>query len=144
MAFEKYKTDDLEFIIAHLPDLQRELEKRRNKEFVGCFFKEGDTLYCTNHDGDKFFIKVKEISVPYNNVTYDEIVIRNEGYFDNFEDEWDDYNRDWSEYKKLDDTSIFAELKNMIEAHDNAILKIQNTTFNNLKNLAIEHLKIKL
>ena len=133
MAFEKYKTDEIEFIIAHLPDLQRELEKRKNKEFVGCFFKEGDTLYCTNHDGDKFFIKVKEISVPYNNVTYDEIVIRNEGYFDNFEDEWDDYNRDWSEYKKLDDTSIFDKLNNAIKKYNDGVKNLENATFDNLK-----------
>ena len=133
MAFEKYKTDEIEFIIAHLPDLQRELEKRKNKEFVGCFFKEGDTLYCTNHDGDKFFIKVKEISVPYNNVTYDEIVIRNEGYFDNFEDEWDDYNLDWSEYKKLDDTSIFDKLNNAIKKYNDGVKNLENATFDNLK-----------
>ena len=133
MAFEKYKTDDLEFIIAHLPDLQRELEKRRNKEFVGCFFEEGDTLYCTNHDGDKFFIKVKEISVPYNNVTYDEIVIRNEGYFDNFEDEWDDYNRDWSEYKKLEDASIFDKLNNAIKKYNDGVKNLEDATLDNLK-----------
>lgn len=144
MEFTKYTTEDLEIITANFSKLQEELKRRKCKEYVKCFFEEGDVLYCTNKDGDEYFIKVKEISERYNNVIYDEIVISNEGSFDYFDDEWDDYNRDWSEYKKLDDTSIFAELKNMIEEHNNTILKTNNMTFNNLKNLAIEHLKIKI
>ena len=60
MNFNKYTTQELEFIISNFGDLKRELEKRYIKESDDFIFTPGDVIY-SKHGNDNSLLKIKKI-----------------------------------------------------------------------------------
>lgn len=134
MGFNKYTTQELKFIISNFGDLKRELEKRNIKESNDFVFKCGDVIY-TKWDNNKLLLKIKEIDKRNNNVIADEIVIRNGGSFDFYNDEWYDIdNTEWHEYTKIEDSEIFENLLKIIDKYNDDLQQLSDNTYLKLKN----------
>ena len=134
MNFAKYTTQELEFIISNFGDLKRELEKRHIKELDKFPFKTGDVIH-SKSDNNNYLIKIKEIDKRNNNIFADEIVIRNDGSFDAYADEWYDIDTtEWHEYVKIEDSEIFENLLKIIDKYDNDIQQLNDDTHLKLKN----------
>ena len=134
MSFNKYTTQELEFIISNFGDLKRELEKRNIKESDDFIFKTGDVILL-NTGCDNFLLKIKEIDKRFNKVVVDEIVIRDDGLFDCYVDEWYDIdNTEWYEYVKIEDSEIFENLLKIIDKYNNDLQQLSDDTYLRLKN----------
>lgn len=134
MNFNKYTTQELEFIISNFGDLKRELEKRNIKESDDFPFKVGDVIH-TKHDDDNFLLKIKKINKGGNYVIADEITIRGEGFFDAYVDEWYDIDiTEWHDYVKIEDFEIFENLINIIDKYNDDVQQLNDDTYLKLKN----------
>jgi hypothetical protein len=126
MNFTKYTTQELEFITSNIEFLKKELEKRHIKELDDFPFKVGDVIH-TRNDKDNFLIKIKEIEKRNNNVVADEIIIRANGLFGFYIDEWFDINRtEWYEYTKIEDSEIFENLLNIIGKYNDEVQQLND------------------
>lgn len=134
MNFSKYTTRELESIISNFGDLKRELEKRRIKESDDFIFKIGDVIH-TKWDDNNLLLKIKEIDKRNNHVAAAEIVIREYGSFEAYDDEWFDIDRtEWHEYVKIEDSEIFENLLNIINKFDNDLKQLNDEAYLKLKN----------
>lgn len=134
MNFNKYTTQELEFIISNFGDLKRELEKRNIKESDDFPFKVGDVIIL-NTGCDNFLLKIKEIDKRNDNVVVDEILIRDDGSFDAYVDEWYDIDiTEWHDYVKIEDFEIFENLINIIDKYNDDVQQLENDTYLKLKN----------
>lgn len=134
MSFSRYTTQELEFIISNIESLKKELEKRNIKESDGFPFKVGDVI----HDkfvNDNFLLKIKEIDVKNNNVAVEEIIIRDNGLFDHYFDEWYDIDTaEWCTFVKIEDSEIFENLLNIINKYNDDARQLNKDTYLKLKN----------
>lgn len=87
MDFSKYTTQELEFIISNFKSFKKELKKRHIKESDDFPFKSGDVILL-NTGCDNFLLKIKKIDKRNDHVVVDEIIIRDDGTFDVYVDEW--------------------------------------------------------
>lgn len=126
MDFSKYTTQELKFITSNVELLKQELEKRHIKELDDFPFKVGDVIH-TEYNNDNFIIKVKEIYEGHGDIIADEIVIRDDGSFDAYVDEW-------YEYVKIEDDEIFENLLNIIDRYNDDIQQLNNDVYLKLKN----------
>ena len=134
MNFSKYTTQELEFIISNFGDLKRELENRNIKESNDFIFKSGDVIHL-KEGNDNFLLKIKEIIKRNNIVVVDEIVIRGDGSFDAYVDEWYDIDiTEWNAYVKIEDSEIFENLLNIIDKYNDEVQQLENDTYLKLKN----------
>lgn len=118
MDFSKYTTQELKFITSNVELLKQELEKRHIKELDDFPFKVGDVIH-TEYNNDNFIIKIKEIYEGHGDIIADEIVIRDDGSFDAYVDEWYDIDTtEWHEYVKIEDDEIFENLLNIIDRYN--------------------------
>lgn len=132
MNFSKYTTQELEFIISNFGDLKRELEERKTKESGKFPFKIGDVI--KDNDGD-FLLKIKEIDKRFNKVVVDEILIRDDGSFDGYVDEWYDIDTtEWNDYVKIEDSEIFENLLKIIDKYNDEVQQLSDDTYLRLKN----------
>lgn len=133
MNFNKYTTQELEFIISNFGDLKRELEKRYIKESDDFIFTPGDVIY-SKHGNDNSLLKIKKIDRSNNNVVADEIVISDYGLFNAYVDEWHDIETEWNEYVKIEDSEIFENLLNIIDKYNYEVQQLEDDTYLKLKN----------
>lgn len=140
MNFSKYTTKELEFITSNVELLKKELEKRHIKELNDFPFKVGDVIHTKANDGN-FLLKIKGIDNRYNKViadkiaVVDEIVIRDDGTFDVYVDEYHDIDlTEWHEYVKIEDSEIFENILNIIDKYNNDLQQLDDDTYLKLKN----------
>lgn len=134
MNFSKYTTQELEFIISNVELLKKELEKRHTKESGKFPFKVGDVIHSKQCD-DNFLLKIKEIDKMNDKVVADEIIIRYDGAFDAYVDEWYDIEyTEWNTYVKIEDSEIFENLLDIIYKYNDDVQQLENDTYRKLKN----------
>lgn len=134
MDFNKYTTQELEFITSNIESLKKELEKRNIRELDNFLFNTGDVIH-SRRGNDNFLLKIKDIDKRNNNVVVDEIIIRDGGLFDAYVDEW--YYIDttyWNEYVKIEDSEIFENLLNIINKYNDDVQQLNDDTYLKLKN----------
>ena len=142
MGFTKYTTQELEFIVSNFKHLERELKKRQIKESDTFPFKVGDIVH-RKIDDDNFFIKIKEIDKNNNTIIGDEIVIRDGGDFDAYEDEWYDMDQiELHEYVKIEKSEIFENLLEIIDKYNNDVQQLNDDAYLKLKNEIATELNI--
>ena len=132
MDFSKYTTQELEFIISNFNDLKRELEKRNIKESDDFPFNVGDVTHL-KRDNDNFILKIKEIDKRNNCITADEVIIRDDGSFDVYVDEWFDIDEFYN-YVKIEDSEIFENLLNIIDKYNDEVQQLNDDAYQKLKN----------
>lgn len=133
MNFSKYTTQELEFITSNIELLKKELEERYIKESDNFPFKSGDVIYTKDIDGS-FLLKIKKIDKEHDNVVADEIIIRDDGTFDVYVDEWYDIEyTEWNDFK-IEDSEIFENLLNIIGKYNDDVQQLENDTYQKLKN----------
>lgn len=134
MNFSKYTTQELEFITSNVELLKKELEERYIKESDNFPFKSGDIIHSKQGD-DNFLLKIKKIDKIYDKVVVDEIVIRDNGFFDAYVDEWYDieYTK-WNEYVKIEDSEMFENLLNIIDKYNDEVQQLNDDVYLKLKN----------
>lgn len=126
MNFSKYTTQELEFIISNFDNLKRELEKRNIKESDDFIFKSGDVIHL-KQGNDNFILKIKKIDKRNDRVVAAEIVIRDDGFFDAYTDEWYDIKyTEWNEYVKIEDSEIFENLFNIIDKYNDDLQQLND------------------
>ena len=133
MNFSKYTTQELEFITSNVELLKKELEKRNVKESDDFPFKSGDIIHSKQCDAN-IILKIKEIDKRNDNVVADEIIIRDDGTFDGYVDEWHDIETEWNEYVKIEDSEIFENLLNIIDKYNDEVQQLENDAYLKLKN----------
>lgn len=134
MNFSKYTTQELEFIISNFDDLKKELEERYIKELDNFPFKSGDVIHSKQGD-DNFLLRIKKIDKRNDHVVVDEIIIRDEGFFDTYVDEWYDIEyTEWNAYHKIEDSEIFEKLLNIISKYNDDVQQLENDAYLKLKN----------
>lgn len=134
MNFNKYTTQELEFIISNFGDLKRELEKRYIKESDDFIFTPGDVIH-SKHGNDNSILKIKKIDKRNDRVVVAEIVIRDDGRFNVYVEEWYSIEyTEWNEYVKIEDSEIFENLLNIIDKYNDDVQKLENDTYLRLKN----------
>ena len=134
MNFNKYTTQELEFIISNFGDLKRELEKRYIKESDNFIFTPGDVIY-SKHGNVNSLLKIKTIDRRNNNVVADEIVIYDYGFFNAYVDEWFDFDAtEWNEYVKIEDSEIFENILNIIDKYNDEMKQLNEFAYLRLKN----------
>ena len=133
MNFNKYTTQELEFIISNFDDLKSELEKRNIKESDDFIFKSGDVIHL-KQGNDNSILKIKKIDKRNDRVIADEIVISDYGLFNAYVDEWHDIETEWNEYVKIEDSEIFENLLNIINKYNDEVQQLHDDTYLKLKN----------
>lgn len=134
MNFSKYTTQELKFIISNFDNLKKELEERYIKESDNFPFKSGDVILL-NTGCDNFLLKIKKIDKRNDHVVVDEIIIRDDGTFDVYVDEWYDIEyTEWNEYVEIEDSEIFENLLNIIDKYNDEQEQLENDTYLKLKN----------
>lgn len=139
MNFEKYTTQELEFITSNVELLKKALQTRRIKELDKFPFKVGDIIALKENNGGNYFIKIKKIDERYNQIYVDEIVSRHDASFDMDIDECFGINNvDWVRYAKVEDPDIFENLFNIINKYYDDMQQLHDDTYQKIKN-EIEH-----
>jgi hypothetical protein len=134
MNFSKYTTQELKFIISNFDYLKKELEERYIKESDNFPFKSGDVILL-NTGCDNFLLKIKKIDKRNDHVVVDEIIIRDDGTFDVYVDEWYDIEyTEWNDCVKIEDSEIFENLLSIIDKYNDEVQKLENDTYLRLKN----------
>ena len=134
MNFSKYTTQELEFIISNFDNLKRELEKRNIKESDNFPFKSGDVIH-SKQGNDNSILKIKKIDKRIDRVVVAEIVIRDDGRFNVYVEEWYSIEyTEWNEYVKIEDSEIFENLLNIIDKYNDEVPQLDNDTYLKLKN----------
>lgn len=134
MNFSKYTTQELEFITSNVELLKKELEKRYIKESDDFIFKTGDVIHSKQCDANTI-LKIKEIDKRNDTVVADEIIIRDDGTFDVYVDEWYDIEyTEWNAYVKIEDSEIFENLLNIIDKYNDEVQQLENDAYLKLKN----------
>ena len=134
MNFSKYTTQELEFITSNAELLKKELEKRNIKESDNFIFKTGDVIH-SKHGNDNSILKIKKIDKRNDRVVVAEIVIRDDGRFNVYVEEWYSIEyTEWNEYVKIEDSEIFENLLNIIDKYNDDVQKLENDTYLKLKN----------
>lgn len=134
MNFSKYTTQELEFITSNAELLKKELEKRNIKESDNFIFKTGDVIH-SKHGNDNSILKIKKIDKRNDRVIVAEIVIRDDGRFNVYVEEWYSIEyTEWNEYVKIEDSEIFENLLNIIDKYNDDVQKLENDTYLKLKN----------
>ena len=134
MNFSKYTTQELEFITSNVELLKKELEERYIKESDNFPFKNGDIIHSKQRDAN-IILKIKEIDKRNDTVVTDEIIIRDDGTFDGYVDEWYDIEyTEWNVYVKIEDSEIFENLLNIIDKYNDEVTQLENDTYLKLKN----------
>ena len=134
MNFSKYTTQELEFITSNVELLKKELEKRNIKESDNFIFKTGDVIH-SKHGNDNSILKIKKIDKRNDRVVVAEIVIRDDGRFNVYVEEWYSIEyTEWNEYVKIEDSEIFENLLNIIDKYNDDVQKLENDTYLKLKN----------
>lgn len=138
MNFEKYTTQELEFIVSNVELFKKVLQTRRIKELDKLPFKVGDVIH-TENNSSNYFIKINAIDKINNKVSVDEIVIRNDGTFDVNDDERFGIDEvEWFGYAKVKDTNIFENLLKIINKYYDDAQQLDDNTYQKIKN-EIEH-----
>lgn len=138
MELRDFSTKTLEDIVANYETIKNELKKRKanNNNFS---FNVDDVIFSKNNNNDYFVLQIKEVNINDDNVVVDELILRNNGIFDMFEDEWYDIEEtNWKEYTKMRNNKIFNSLKEVINEYNKKIDFIEATTYKELKTLIIE------
>ena len=134
MNFNKYTTQELEFIISNFGDLKRELEKRYIKESDDFIFKPGDVIHL-KQGNDNSILKIKKIDKRNDRIVVAEIVIRDDGRFNVYVEEWYSIEyTEWNEYVKIEDSEIFENLLNIIDKYNDDAQQLKDDTYLKLKN----------
>ena len=134
MNFSKYTTQELEFITSNVELLKKELEKRNIKESDNFIFKTGDVIH-SKHGNDNSILKIKKIDKRNDRVVVSEIVIRDDGRFNVYVEEWYSIEyTEWNEYVKIEDSEIFENLLNIIDKYNDDVQQLENNTYLKLKN----------
>lgn len=133
MNFSKYTTQELEFITSNIELLKKELEKRNVKESDDFPFKNGDIIHSKQRDAN-IILKIKEIDKRNDTVVADEIIIKDDGTFDGYVDEWYDIETEWNKYVKIEDSEIFENLLNIIDKYNDEVQQLENDAYLKLKN----------
>ena len=133
MNFSKYTTQELEFITSNVELLKKELEKRNVKESDNFHFKPGDVIYSKQCDANNI-LKIKEIDKRNDTVVADEIIIRDDGTFDVYVDEWYDIETEWHKFVEIEDSEIFENILSIIGKYNDDVQKLENDTYLKLKN----------
>ena len=134
MNFSKYTTQELEFITSNAELLKKELEKRNIKESDNFIFKTGDVIH-SKHGNDNSILKIKKIDKRNDRVIVAEIVIRDDGRFNVYVEEWYSIEyTEWNEYVKIEDSEIFENLLNIIDKYNDEVQQLENDTYLKLKN----------
>lgn len=134
MNISKYTTQELEFIISNVELLKKELEKRNIKESDDFPFKVGDVIHSKQCD-DNFLLKINKIDKRNDNVVTDEIILRDDGTFDVYVEEWHSIEyTEWHEYLKIEDSEIFENLLNIIYKYNDDVQQLEDDTYLKLKN----------
>lgn len=138
MEVKDFSTETLEDIVGNYETIKNELKKRKeNKKHFS--FNVGDVIFCKNNVNDYFILQIKEVDINNNNVVVDELILRNNGTFDMYEDEWYYYDEtNWKEYTKMRNNQIFNSVKEVINEYNKKIDLIEETTYKELKKLIIE------
>ena len=134
MNFNKYTTQELEFIISNFGDLKRELEKRYIKESDDFIFTPGDVIH-SKHGNDNSILKIKKIDKRNDRVVVAEIVIRDDGRFNVYVEEWYSIEyTEWNEYVKIEDSEIFENLLNIIDKYNDDVQQLNDDAYQKIKN----------
>ena len=134
MNFSKYTTQELEFITSNAELLKKELEKRNIKESDNFIFKTDDVIH-SKHGNDNSILKIKKIDKRNDRVIVAEIVIRDDGRFNVYVEEWYSIEyTEWNEYVKIEDSEIFENLLNIIDKYNDDVQQLENDTYLKLKN----------
>lgn len=134
MNFSKYTTQELEFITSNVELLKKELEKRNIKESDNFIFKTGDVIH-SKHGNDNSILKIKKIDKRNDRVIVAEIVIRDDGRFNVYVEEWYSIEyTEWNEYVKIEDSEIFENLLNIIDKYNDDVQQLNDDTYLKLKN----------
>ena len=134
MNFSKYTTQELKFITSNVELLKKELEERYIKESDNFPFKSGNVIL-SNTGCDNLLLKIKKIDKKNDHVVVDEIIIKDDGTFNVYVDEWYDieYN-EWNECVKIEDSEIFENLLNIIDKYNDEVQQLEDDTYLKLKN----------
>ena len=134
MNFSKYTTQELEFITSNVELLKKELEKRNIKESDNFPFKPGDVIH-SKHGNDNSILKIKKIDKRNDRVIVAEIVIRDDGRFNVYVEEWYSIEyTEWNEYVKIEDSEIFENVLKIIDKYNDELQQLNNDTYLKLKN----------
>ena len=134
MNFSKYTTQELEFITSNVGLLKKELEKRNIKESDNFPFKSGDVIH-SKQGNDNSILKIKKIDKRNDRVVVAEIVIRDDGRFNVYVEEWYSIEyTEWNEYVKIEDSEIFENLLNIIDKYNDDVQQLNDDTYIRLKN----------
>ena len=134
MNFSKYTTQELEFITSNAELLKKELEKRNIKESDNFPFKSGDVIH-SKQGYDNSILKIKKIDKRDDRVVVAEIVIKDDGTFDVYVEEWYSIEyTEWNEYVKIEDSEIFENLLNIIDKYNDEVQQLEDDTYLKLKN----------
>ena len=134
MNFSKYTTQELEFITSNVELLKKELEKRNIKESDNFIFKTGDVIH-SNHGNDNSILKIKKIDKRNDRVIVAEIVIRDDGRFNVYVEEWYSIEyTEWNEYVKKEDSEILENILNIIDKYNDDVQQLEDDTYLKLKN----------
>ena len=134
MNFEKYTTQELEFITSNVLLLKKELQILRIKELDKFPFKVDDVIHQKYNNGTNF-IKIKKIDERNNQIYIDEIVIKHDTSFDLDVNEcFSIYNIDWVRYDKVEDPDIFENLLKIINKYYDDVQQLHDDTYQKIKN----------
>ena len=134
MNFSKYTTQELKFITSNVELLKKELEERYIKESDNFPFKSGNVILL-NTGNDNSILKIKKIDKRNDRVVVAEIVIRDDGTFDVYVEEWYSIEyTEWNEYVKIEDSEIFENLLNIINKYNDGVQQSNDDTYLKLKN----------
>ena len=131
-----FTTEQLKAIAAFgIDTIKEELEERLMIEDKNNFpFKTGDVIYTKCVD-DNFLLKIKKIDKRNNNVVADEIILRDDGSFGFYNDEWYDIiTTSCHEYTKIEDSEIFENLLKIINKYNDDLQQLFDDTYLKLKN----------
>lgn len=134
MNISKYTTQELEFITSNVELLKKELEKRNIKESDDFPFKVGDIIH-SKQGNYNFIFKINKIDKRNDTVVTDEIILRDDGTFDVYVEEWHSIEyTEWNEYVKIEDSEIFENLLNIINKYNDEVQQLEDDTYLKLKN----------
>ena len=134
MNFSKYTTQELEFITSNVELLKKELEKRNIKESDNFPFKSGDVIH-SKQGNYNFILKINKIDKRDDTVVADEIILRDDGTFDVYVEEWHSIEyTEWDVYLKIEDSEIFENLLNIIDKYNDEVQQLEEDTYLKLKN----------
>lgn len=134
MNFEKYTTQELEFITSNAELFKKVLQNRRMKELDKFPFKVGDVIHTGDDSGD-YFIRINEIDKRNNKVSIDEIEIRCDTSFDVDVDEcFSIDNIDWVRYTKVENPDVFENLLKVINKYYNDVRQLHDDTYQKIEN----------